>query len=100
LGAYGSLSRGYDPGYLLRESSKGAEGYYLSAVEEIVEPPGLVGRVVAARCDAILSQELSAADYRRYADADARATLHRQVRPLNRRSRECRSVLPSRHSMN
>jgi hypothetical protein len=40
LGAFGSLSRGYDPGYLLRESSKGAEGYYLSAVEEIGEPPG------------------------------------------------------------
>ena len=41
LGAFGSLSRGYDPGYLLRESSKGAEGYYLSAVGEIGEPPGV-----------------------------------------------------------
>jgi hypothetical protein len=41
MGAFGSLSSGYDPGYLLRESSKGAEGYYLSAVEEIGEPPGL-----------------------------------------------------------
>lgn len=41
MGAYGSLSRGYDPGYLLRESSKGAEGYYLSAVAEIGEPPGV-----------------------------------------------------------
>lgn len=40
LGAFGSLSRGYDPGYLLRESSKGTEGYYLSAVAEIGEPPG------------------------------------------------------------
>jgi hypothetical protein len=40
MGAFGSLSPGYDPGYLLRESSKGAEGYYLSAVDEIGEPPG------------------------------------------------------------
>jgi hypothetical protein len=49
LGAYGSLSRGYDPGYLLRESSKGAEGYYLSAVDEIGEPPGVwTGRAGAA----------------------------------------------------
>ena len=49
MGAYGSLSRGYDPGYLLRESSKGAEGYYLSAVGEIGEPPGVwTGRAGAA----------------------------------------------------
>ncbi len=41
MGAFGSLSPGYDPGYLLRESSKGAEGYYLSTVEEIGEPPGV-----------------------------------------------------------
>jgi len=41
IGAYGSVSPGYDPGYLLRESSKGAEGYYLSAVDEIGEPPGV-----------------------------------------------------------
>lgn len=41
MGAYGSISVGYDPGYLLRESSKGAEGYYLSAVDEIGEPPGV-----------------------------------------------------------
>jgi hypothetical protein len=41
MGAYGSISAGYDPGYLLRESSKGAEGYYLSAVGEIGEPPGV-----------------------------------------------------------
>jgi hypothetical protein len=41
LGAYGSLSRGYDLDYLLRESSKGAEGYYLSATDEIGEPPGI-----------------------------------------------------------
>ena len=40
----------------------------------------LAGRAVAARCDAILSRELSAADYRRYVGAGARATLHRQVR--------------------
>lgn len=41
MGAYGSITTGYDPGYLLRESSKGAEGYYLSAVAEIGEPPGV-----------------------------------------------------------
>ena len=41
MGAYGSLSTGYDPGYLLRESSKGMEGYYLSAVAECGEPPGV-----------------------------------------------------------
>jgi hypothetical protein len=41
MGAYGSIAVGYDPGYLLRESSKGAEGYYLSAVAEIGEPPGV-----------------------------------------------------------
>ena len=49
MGAYGSVSTGYDPGYLLRESSKGAEGYYLSAVAEIGEPPGVwTGRACAA----------------------------------------------------
>ena len=49
MGAYGSISTGYDPGYLLRESSKGAEGYYLSAVAEIGEPPGVwTGRACAA----------------------------------------------------
>lgn len=49
MGAYGSVSTGYDPGYLLRESSKGAEGYYLSAVEEIGEPPGVwTGRACPA----------------------------------------------------
>jgi hypothetical protein len=48
VGAYGSISPGYDPGYLLRESSKGAEGYYLSAVDEIGEPPGVwTGRACA-----------------------------------------------------
>jgi AAA domain/TrwC relaxase len=41
VGAYGSVSTGYDPGYLLRESSKGTEGYYLSAVAECGEPPGV-----------------------------------------------------------
>lgn len=41
MGAYGSVSTGYDPGYLLRESSKGMEGYYLSAVAECGEPPGV-----------------------------------------------------------
>jgi hypothetical protein len=41
MGAYGSIAVGYDPGYLLRESSQGAEGYYLSAVAEIGEPPGV-----------------------------------------------------------
>jgi hypothetical protein len=41
MGAFESLSRGYDSGYLLRESSKGAEGYYLSAVAEIGEPTGV-----------------------------------------------------------
>ena len=41
VGAYGSVSTGYDPGYLLRESSKGMEGYYLSAVAECGEPPGV-----------------------------------------------------------
>jgi hypothetical protein len=41
MGAYGSVAAGYDPGYLLRESTKGAEGYYLSAVAEIGEPPGV-----------------------------------------------------------
>jgi hypothetical protein len=40
----------------------------------------LVGRVSAARYDAVLSQELSIGDYGRYAGADARAALHRQVR--------------------
>jgi hypothetical protein len=40
----------------------------------------LVGRAVAARYDAILSQELTATDHDRYIDADARATLHRQIR--------------------
>jgi hypothetical protein len=49
VSAYGSVSTGYDPGYLLRESSKGAEGYYLSAVAEIGEPPGVwTGRACAA----------------------------------------------------
>jgi hypothetical protein len=49
MGAYGSVSTGYDPGYLLRESSKGAEGYYLSAVTEIGEPPGVwTGRACPA----------------------------------------------------
>jgi hypothetical protein len=49
VGAIGSLSNGYDPGYLLRESSKGAEGYYLSAVSEIGEPPGVwTGRACPA----------------------------------------------------
>src|ERR1017187_7846584 len=48
VGAYGSVVTGYDPGYLLRESSKGAEGYYLSAVDEIGEPPGVwTGRACA-----------------------------------------------------
>ena len=48
VGAYGSVVPGYDPGYLLRESSKGAEGYYLSAVDEIGEPPGVwTGRACA-----------------------------------------------------
>ena len=48
MGAYGSVAAGYDPGYLLRESSKGAEGYYLSAVAEIGEPPGVwTGRACA-----------------------------------------------------
>jgi hypothetical protein len=40
----------------------------------------LVGRVVADRYDSIVSRELSAADYCRYVGAEARATLHRQVR--------------------
>jgi hypothetical protein len=49
MGAYGSIAVGYDPGYLLRESSKGAEGYYLSAVAEIGEPPGVwTGRAAPA----------------------------------------------------
>jgi len=49
MGAYGSISTGYDPGYLLRESSKGAEGYYLSAVAETGEPPGVwTGRACPA----------------------------------------------------
>ena len=49
MGAYGSVSTGYDPGYLLRESSKGAEGYYLSAVAETGEPPGVwTGRACPA----------------------------------------------------
>lgn len=41
MSAMGSLWPGYDPGYLLKETSKGAEGYYLSAVDEIGEPPGI-----------------------------------------------------------
>src|SRR5712691_5293682 len=41
MGAYGSVAVGYDPGYLLRESGRGAVGYYLSAVAEIGEPPGV-----------------------------------------------------------
>jgi hypothetical protein len=40
----------------------------------------MVGIVVAARYDAILSQELNAAEYGRYADAEARTTLHRRIR--------------------
>ena len=49
MGAYGSISSGYDPGYLLRESSKGAEGYYLAAVAEVGEPPGVwTGRACPA----------------------------------------------------
>ncbi len=40
----------------------------------------LVGRAVAARCDAILCRELSTADYARYADVGARTVMHRQIR--------------------
>lgn len=40
----------------------------------------LVGRANAGRCDTILRQQLSAADYARYVGADARTVLHREVR--------------------
>lgn len=42
MGAIGTIAKGYDPGYLLKESSKGLDsGYYLSAVDSIGEPPGV-----------------------------------------------------------
>lgn len=42
MGAIGTVARGYDVGYLLKESSKGLDsGYYLSAVDSIGEPPGV-----------------------------------------------------------
>jgi hypothetical protein len=88
LGAYGSLSPGYDPGYLLRESSKGAEGYYLSAVDEIGEPPGVwtgragpalglaagaeVEHVVVVPSQGRAVAERAAADARGRAEAPAR----------------------------
>ncbi|HXP19638.1 MAG TPA: helicase C-terminal domain-containing protein [Streptosporangiaceae bacterium] len=40
----------------------------------------LVGQDVATQYDTIVSRELGTADYDRYIKADARATLHRQVR--------------------
>jgi hypothetical protein len=40
----------------------------------------LVGQVVATRYDAIVHRHLGSADYDQYIKADARATLHRQVR--------------------
>lgn len=36
-----SIVAGYDPGYLTRSVGKGAENYYLSAVAEHGEPPGI-----------------------------------------------------------
>ncbi|MFI6541438.1 MobF family relaxase [Nonomuraea sp. NPDC050547] len=36
-----SIARGYDPGYLTRSVGQGAENYYLSAVAEHGEPPGV-----------------------------------------------------------
>ncbi|MBG0826154.1 relaxase domain-containing protein [Planomonospora sp. ID91781] len=36
-----SIAAGYDPGYLTRSVGKGAENYYLAAVAEHGEPPGV-----------------------------------------------------------
>ncbi|MER7129721.1 MobF family relaxase, partial [Streptosporangium saharense] len=36
-----SIAAGYDPGYLTRSVGRGAENYYLSAVAEHGEPPGI-----------------------------------------------------------
>lgn len=42
LGAIGSLAKGYDVNYLLKESGKSLDpGYYLSAVDSAGEPPGV-----------------------------------------------------------
>ena len=36
-----TISSGYDPGYLTRAVATGRENYYLSAVAEHGEPPGI-----------------------------------------------------------
>ncbi|MBB4920971.1 MobF family relaxase [Streptosporangium saharense] len=36
-----SIAAGYDPGYLTRSVGRGAENYYLSAIAEHGEPPGI-----------------------------------------------------------
>ncbi len=36
-----TISTGYDPGYLTRAVATGRENYYLSAVAEHGEPPGI-----------------------------------------------------------
>jgi len=79
-----TISTGYDPGYLTRAVATGRENYYLSAVAEHGEAPGIwtgagcleLGLVIGSEVDAAVMELLYGAflDPR---DPDAKATLGR-----------------------
>src|SRR6266699_4316287 len=79
-----TISTGYDPGYLTREVATGRENYYLWAVAEHGEPPGIwsgagcpeLGLVIGSEVDAPVMERLYGcfADPR---DPEGKATLGR-----------------------